>query len=199
MLDSHIRPIIDRPLTLVARLCHKAGLQADQITLAGFIIGIIAGIAIIFGFFLTALCLILLSRMLDGLDGTVARLTTPTDKGAFLDIALDFIFYSFIPLSFALNDASHALAAAFLIFTFVGTGTSFLAYASIAEKRGIKQITVKKGLFYLGGLTEGTETIAILCAFCIWPDYFTLLAIAFGVLCILTTIMRLYQGVMDFE
>ena len=31
------------------------------------------------------------------LDGSVARLTQPTDAGGFLDIALDFVFYATIP------------------------------------------------------------------------------------------------------
>ncbi len=53
------------------------------------------------------------SRLADGLDGELARVTAPTDRGAFLDITLDFLFYASVPLAFAWADpAANALAAA---------------------------------------------------------------------------------------
>jgi hypothetical protein len=61
----------------------------------------------------------------------------PTDRGAFLDITLDFLFYASIPLAFALADpAANALPAAVLLAAFIGTGSSFLAFAVLAERRG---------------------------------------------------------------
>jgi phosphatidylglycerophosphate synthase len=80
------------------------------------------------------LALLLVSRLLDGLDGAVARATQPTDAGGFLDITLDFLFYAAIPLGFALADpAANALPAAVLLASFIGTGSSFLAFAALAE------------------------------------------------------------------
>ena len=199
MIDKQIRQIIDRPLMGLARLADKMGWQADHITYGGFAIGLGAGIAIIAGAWLFAFFLILLSRFCDGLDGSVARLKGATDKGAFLDIALDFLFYSWIPLCFAIHDPANALAASFLIFSFIGTGTSFLSYAAIAEKRGIDpSYKGKKGLYYLGGITEGTETILFLLACCLWPHYFVPLAVIFATLCLVTTAIRIYRGVEDF-
>lgn len=198
MFDTKIRSAIDKPMRLIARAASMCGMQADHVTWLGFITGISAGVAIMFGAFHWALFLLIFSRFCDGLDGTIARLTKPTDKGAFLDIALDFLFYSFVPFSFAIYDAANALAAAFLIFSFVGTGTSFLAYAIIAEKNNITP-SPDKGIYYLGGLTEGAETILLLCAFCIWPQSFIPLAVLFGMLCLLTTAIRLYRGMNDFD
>ena len=199
MIDQQVRKFIDKPLIVLARLAIKAGLSADRITYIGFAVGVVAGVAIIFDAMMTGFCLILASRFCDGLDGTVARLQGPTDKGAFLDIALDFLFYSWIPLCFAISDPQNALAAAFLIFCFIGTGTSFLSYAAIAEKRGIDpSYKGKKGIYYLGGITEGTETILFLLACCYWPKYFVLLAFIFGALCLVTTALRIYRGIQDF-
>ena len=65
--------------------------------------------------------LLLLNRLLDGLDGAVARAAGSTDLGGFLDITMDFLVYSAIPFAFVLKDPGNALAAAFLIFSFVGT------------------------------------------------------------------------------
>ena len=200
MFDTQVRQIIEKPLVSIARVAIASGLKADHVTLAGFVIGISAGIAIWQGAFLAAFCLILLSRFCDGLDGTIARQLGRTDRGAFLDISLDFLFYSWIPLSFAMYDVQNGLAAAFLIFSFIGTGTSFLSYATLAEKRGIDP-TVKsnKGIYYLGGLTEGTETIIFLCICCIWPNSFVVLATVFCILCLITTCLRIYRGWSDFK
>ena len=139
---------------------------------------------------------ILGNRLLDGLDGPVARLTQATDRGAFLDIALDFAFYAVIPLAFAFADSSaNALAAAVLLTAFIGTGSSFLAFSLMAQKRKLQsQIFPNKGLYYLGGVTEGAETIAIFVAFCLWPDLFDILAYSFAFACLLTTLSRWLQG-----
>jgi phosphatidylglycerophosphate synthase len=143
-----------------------------------------------------ALALILANRLMDGLDGTVARLNRPTDRGAFLDIALDFVFYALVPLGFALHDpAANGLPAAILLAAFIGTGSSFLAFSTIAAKTSLQaQDYPTKGIYYLGGLTEGFETIAIFVAMCLWPAAFPALAYVFALACAVTTILRWSQG-----
>jgi phosphatidylglycerophosphate synthase len=132
--NAALMPLLDR----IARCLVRAGIGADAVTLAGFGIGIAAAVAIALQAYLVGLALLLVSRLADGLDGAVARLTQPTDRGAFLDIALDFLFYASIPLAFALADpGANALAAALLLAAFIGTGSSFLARsrASAASPR----------------------------------------------------------------
>src|SRR5262249_14517713 len=139
------------------------------------------------------------NRLMDGLDGAVARRSGPTDLGGFLDIVLDFIFYAGFPFFFAVGRPEAALPAAFLAFSFVGTGGSFLAFAAIAARRGLQtEARGRKSLYYLGGLTEGTETIALFVTVCLLPDYFAVLAWAFGGLCWLTTAVRIASGVSAF-
>jgi len=93
---------------------------------------------------------------------------------------------------FAAGRPEQALPAAFLIFSFVGTGSSFLAYAIFAAKRGITtDIRGTKSLYYIGGLTEGTETIALFIAICLFPDAFPWLAWGFGAMCWITTAARI--------
>jgi phosphatidylglycerophosphate synthase len=142
------------------------------------------------------LALLLASRLLDGLDGSVARLTQPTDAGGFLDIALDFVFYAAIPLAFAVaHPATNALPAAALLASFIGTGSSFLAFAALAEKRGLTDTALPgKSFYFLGGLTEATETITVFAAMCIWPEHFAVLAYGFAALCAITTGMRVWWG-----
>ena len=55
-----------------------------------------------------------------------------------------------------------------------------------------------KSFYYLGGLTEGTETIACFLAMCIWPQHFAVIAYVYAGLCALTTITRLVAGWKSF-
>lgn len=196
MIDRFIVPVQSRLLAPLARRLATAGVSADAVTLAGFAAGLAAVAALAAGWFGAALALILLNRLADGLDGAVARVTGPTDRGAFLDIALDFFFYAAVPFGFALADPqANALPAAALILSFVGTGSSFLAFAAVAERRGLKAADYpSKGVVYLGGLTEGFETIALFVAMCLAPGSFPVLAWGFAAACLLTTLTRWQAG-----
>ena len=196
MIDAKLLPLQRRLLRPIALGLVTFGVRADQVTMTGFLLGIVALPLLASQQYTWALVFILLNRVLDGIDGEVARLTIATDRGAFLDITLDFVFYALIPLGFALADVTeNALAAAVLLATFVGTGSSFLAFSLMAQKRKLHaQKFPSKGLYYLGGLTEGAETIAVFVAFCLWPDLFTPLAYGFAFACGLTTLSRWLQG-----
>ena len=193
MLDARLRRLIDSPLDRLAAPLASRGLSANAVTVVGFLIGLGAAAAIAGRAYLLGLGLLLLNRLLDGLDGAVARRRGLTDLGGFLDIVLDFLIYSAVPFAFALADpGANALAAAFLIFSFVGTGSSFLAFAIMAAKRGIAtDLRGQKSLYYLGGLTEGTETILVFVLACLWPAWFPWIALVFGLLCWLTTVTRI--------
>lgn len=191
MLDARLRPIIDPPLDRLARPLAGAGVSANAVTLAGFVIGIGSIAALAGQAHSLALVLILASRLLDGLDGAVARATTPTDFGGFLDIVCDFVFYAAVPFGFALADPANEIAAAFLAVSFMGTGSSFLAYAVLAAKRGLSTAPAgRKAFFHLGGLTEGFETILCFALMCLIPSAFATLAWIFGGLCWITTLGR---------
>ena len=196
MIDAALLPVQRRLLTPPAAFLAARGVRADQITIAGFVLGALAVPALAMGAFSLALVLILGNRLADGLDGAVARIHGPTDRGAFLDIALDFLFYALVPLGFALADpAANALPAAVLIAAFVGTGSSFLAFAAVAGQRGQRAPAYPaKGIFYLGGLTEGAETIAAFAAMCLWPSAFPALALVFAAACGVTTASRWAAG-----
>ena len=196
MIDRHALRLLGPAIEWSARRLYALGCNADQVTLMGFGLGLAAAFLVAMGWPTAAILPLLVSRVLDGLDGALARLCGTTDRGAFLDISLDFIFYGAVPLAFAyLDPAANALAAATLLAAFVGTGTGFLAFSVIAEKRGLKStVYPTKTIYYLGGLTEGTETIACFVAMCIWPVYFPIIAYVYAGLCGITTVTRLYLG-----
>jgi phosphatidylglycerophosphate synthase len=196
MLDRYIVPLIKPAVDGLARQLVREGFKADHVTLIAFGIGMGAALCIAIGAYIAGAALILLSRLCDALDGAVARQTTATDAGGFLDISLDFVFYASIPLAFALaQPAANALAAAVLLAAFVGTGCSFLAFAVLAAKRGITSIVYPhKSFYFLGGLTEATETLAFFIAMCAWPQHFAPLALLFAAMCCVTIATRVYGG-----
>ena len=196
MLDRYSLQLLSPRLESIARLLAQKGVKADHITISGFFVGMAGAAAISLRYYFLGLLLILLNRLGDGLDGPLARMTGPTDRGAFLDITLDFIFYSAVIVGFALAEpANNALAATILIFSFIGTGSTFLAYAIMAERRSIRNLKLpKKGFYYLGGIAEGTETILFLILFCLFPSLFSLFAWIFALLCMLATTIRIIYG-----
>jgi phosphatidylglycerophosphate synthase len=187
-----LRPLLDHG----ARVLLRLGLTANTVTGIGFALGIGAALAIAQRRYGLGLALLLASRLCDGLDGALARRTHPTDRGAFLDIVCDFLFYASIPLAFAISDpAERALPAAVLLAAFIGTGSSFLAYAVLAERRGLRSDGhPRKGFFYLGGLTEATETLICFALMCLLPAWFALWAYGFAALCAITIATRLWAG-----
>ena len=196
MLDRIVSAMIQPAIRHLARVAARMGITANQLTLAGFLIGLTAAYLIAKDDYLTGAIALFVSRLCDALDGAVARLSRPTDAGAFLDIALDFLFYASIPLAFAVSDPPrNALPAAVLLAAFIGTGSSFLAFAVMATKRGMTSLVYPdKSFYFLGGLTEGTETLACFAAMCVWPEYFIELAYGFAALCFVTTATRLWWG-----
>ena len=196
MLDRAATALLRPAMERGAQVLHRYRVRADAVTWTGFAIGLAAALAIALGGYATGLLLMLVSRICDGLDGALARLTEPTDRGAFFDIACDFIFYGSIPLGFAVaNPAEHALPAAVLLAAFIGTGSSFLAYAVFAERRGLSSEDYpSKGIFYLGGLTEASETLICFSLMCLFPAWFPVFAYAFAILCAFTIVTRLATG-----
>jgi len=201
MLDKHVIPRLKPPLSQLARVLHQFGFSADVVTLIGFLFGLFSVVAIALGSPILGLFWLVLNRLLDGVDGELARLSKPSDAGGFLDISLDFVFYALFPVGFALADpSSNALPAAVLVASFVGTGASFLAFSSMAGKHEITHPEFAyKGLYYLDGLAEGTETILFFVAMCLLPAYFPILAWIFAVICAITAVNRIAFGYMTLK
>lgn len=195
MIDRWIRPLIDPPLAQAGRMLATRGLDADVTTVAAVVLGLAGAAAIAFGAFTVALLLLIANRLADGLDGAVARATQATDRGAFLDIALDFAVYAAVPLGFAVSDPANALPAAFLLASFVANGSAFLAFSVMAQKRGLATAAQgQKSIYYLAGLAEGTETVVFVIAACLFPAAFPMLATIFAALCCVSAAARVVLG-----
>lgn len=196
MLDRFITPVIRPAVVAIAAGLARRGVSADQVTFTAFGIGVVAMVCITLQAYIAGAILILVSRLCDALDGAVARQTKATDSGGFLDISLDFLFYAGIVLAFALSaPQANALPAAVLLTSFIGTISSFLAFAALAAKRGIQSMEYPdKSFYFLGGLAEATETLLFFVAMCLWPRYFAPLAYGFAFICVITTFTRIVGG-----
>lgn len=196
MLDRIALKLVKPVAEAAAGRLAALRVTADQVTLAGFAIGLLAAGMIASGHAMAAILPLILNRALDGIDGALARISGASERGAFLDISLDFVFYAAVPLGFAIaGPDQNALAAAALLAAFTVTGTSFLAFAVMAEKRGLKSTAYpSKAFYYLGGLTEGTETILCFLAMCLWQSSFPVIAYVYAALCAVTALTRLVAG-----
>jgi phosphatidylglycerophosphate synthase len=200
MLDAKLRPLIDPPLNAVGRILARAGISANMLTFTGLALGLAGAVAIAFGNIWAGLALIIANRVLDGLDGAVARASSPTALGGYFDIVADFAFYVSIPLGFGLLVSGNTLPALVLVASFVLTGVSFLAFAVVAADRGEEtEAHGQKSFFYSTGLAEGTETIAVFIAMCLFPAWFSVIAYAYAGLCVLTVFQRSALAVSTFR
>ena len=191
MFDARLRPLIDPILDRMGAALVGLGVSANQVSLAGAACGALAGVAIGLGQPLEGLALVLASRLLDGLDGAIARVKGPTDFGGYLDILCDYVFYLAVPLGFGLATPGNLPFALLLVATFTLTAVSFLAYAALAARRGLEtRAHGLKSFFYSTGLAEGAETLLAFVLMCLWPAGFPLIASIFGGLCLLTVIQR---------
>ncbi len=190
MLDGWMRRRIDPPLDRLGQGLARVGISADAVTLTGVGLGLTAALMIVLQVDGAALVLFGLNRLLDGLDGAIARSTRRTDRGGFLDIVLDFAIYGAIPLAFALREPGvFALPAAVLLFSFYVNGASFLAFAAVAAKRGMSSdIRGIKSIYFTAGFMEGTETILFFAAMILFPQHFPILAYAFAGLTLMSAL-----------
>lgn len=196
MLDSTLRRRIDPLLERMAQGLARAGARANHVTWAGLAVGVAATAAIAFQWYWLGLALVLASRLCDGLDGPLARITGKSDYGGFLDIVLDFAFYGLIPVGFVLADPqANAVAGAVLVLSFYVNGASFLAYAIMAERHGLEGDSHgEKSIFFTTGLAEATETLAVFVLMCVLPAWFPALAFIFAAICLYTALSRIVMA-----
>ena len=193
MLDGAVRKVINPPLDAAGRQLASLGISANTVTVVGCLIGLVAAYAIWQQAYWAGLVLLLISRLCDGLDGAIAKATESTDFGGYLDIVLDFVFYGAIPLGFVLADpAVNAVAGAVLIFSFYVNGSTFLAYAIMAERYDMHStVRGEKSLYFTTGLAEATETIAAFAIFCVFPQSLVWLAYLYAAICLYTALSRI--------
>lgn len=199
MMDDALRRVKDAVYAPVAARLG-ATVSPLAITLTGGIVGVAAALAGSQGAYTLGLTLWLANRVLDGLDGAVARAAgRGSALGGYLDQMTDFVVYALIPLGLALSvpGAETLLALAFMLSTFYVNAGGFLYLAAILEQRnaGARQRGDLTTIHMPKGLIEGAETILFYTLFFLFPQALGVLFVVFGVLVIITTLGRLAWAV----
>jgi phosphatidylglycerophosphate synthase len=189
VLDTLLRRALAPGLDAAATRLDRAGLGPDQVTAAGFAVGAGACVAAGFGLWGLAGGLFLANRALDGLDGSLARRRGATDRGGFLDIVTDFAVYGGFVLGVAVAEPDARLACAALLLSYYLSGTAFLAWSSLAERRAIAT-REERSLRFVGGLAEGTETTIAYLLFCLFPGAAATIAWVFAGVVGVTALQR---------
>ena len=196
MLDPLLRRWIDPSLNHAGAWLAQRGMSANAFSVAGLAVGLTTIPLLAREHYELALLVILLNRLIDGLDGAIARRKGTTPFGGYLDIMCDMGFYAAVPLGFALARPDNALWAAVLLASFVCTASSFLGRAVLAAQRGEPDDGARgrKSFFHAAGLVEGTETIVAFVLFCLFPQAFPWLAGIFAGLCFWTAVARVSES-----
>ena len=194
MLDRPVRRLLAPALDSAAGRLAAVGVRPLLVTGAGWLAGVAACVAAGFGLWIPALALWLVNRLLDGLDGPLARRRGATELGGFLDIVADFSIYAgfVVAVGIAVPDARVACLA--LLAAYYVSGTAFLAMSSLLERRGDAGGD-GRSLRFVGGLAEGTETVVVYVLFCLFPGHATLIAWIFTAAVAVTAAQRIWFGI----
>jgi len=195
MLDTRARRLLAPALDAAGARLADAGVPALALTAAGWVAGVAACVAVVTHAWLPALALWLLNRLLDGLDGPVARRQGSSDLGGFLDIVADFSIYAGFVVAVAVARPDARLACLALLSAYYVSGTAFLALSSLLERRGTTVAADGRSLRFVGGLAEGTETVVVYALLCLLPAHAELIAWVFTAAVAITAVQRIALGV----
>jgi len=213
MLDARARRVLDQPLSGLARLVDRPLVSPNRLTLLGLAAGLASAATAAAQLWWWALGLWLFSRAMDGLDGPLARrrraaahsdTDTPhgSESGGFLDITADFVVYGATVVGVAIGATRQYdvdwLPFLLVLLAYYLNGTAFLAFSSIAERTG-RQREDGRSLSFLGGLAEGTETIAVHSLWLVIPAHAGVIATVWAAVVGVSAAQRIVAGFRDLS
>lgn len=194
MRDAVLRQQKDRFMTPVAAQIF-ATVHPNVVSLLALLIGLLSVAAVLNQAYWSGLVLWLLNRVLDGLDGVIARLyQKQSDFGGYLDLFLDFIIYLAIPIGFMwVTPTPLTLWTGIALFGSYYLNTmSWTVLAALLEKRRLQSTGRLTSVEMPTGLIEGAETILFYSAFYLLPGYVAYLFALMALLVLFTAGQRLW-------
>ena len=193
MLDQAIRARLGPGLDHLARRISPTGVSPTALTAAGLLAGLGACVSVALASWWVALGLWLLNRLLDGLDGPLARRRGATELGGLLDFVADFVVYSGFVVAVAIVHPGARLACVVLLATYLVNNVALLAFSSVVERLGLP-LGDERSLRLTTGLAEGTETFAVYVLFCVLPGASQTIAWGFAAVVALTAAQRVTRA-----
>ena len=192
MFDTFMRRLKDR---LIEPLAAPLGsVSPNLLTLLGLMTGLTAALLAAFGSVILSLLVWLLSRILDGLDGLVARrFNKQSDFGGYLDIVCDFAVYAAVPIGLTISQQTtvNFIALAVMLASFYVNAASWMYLSALLEKRAAPDPSTQTSIIMPSGLIGGTESITAFCIFLLFPAQIAPLFGVFSALVFVTIIQRL--------
>ena len=180
----------------LARLIERR-VSPSTVTVASFVAGGVCVAFLLADMVWAALAFWVVNRILDGLDGVVARRTgRVTDFGGYLDIVLDFVVYAAVPLAIAYGSARLAYPCALLLGAMYVNGATWMYLAAILEKRGRVGAAAGRptSVVMPAGIVEGTETIVLYTIMIVVPGWRVTLFLIAAALILAGAALRFLQG-----
>jgi phosphatidylglycerophosphate synthase len=179
VLDDLLRHLKDRLLTPVAALVGRR-VHPNAVSVAALLVGLAVGVLAARRQYGAALACWAANRALDGLDGTLARVTgRQSDFGGYLDILLDFVVYAAVPLGLVYGAGTLAAARAglWLVAAFFVNAASWMYLAAVLERRaqGASARGELTTVTMPPALVAGTETVVLYALFLAFPRRLTTL------------------------
>ncbi len=193
MFDTRLRRVVGPHLTLAGQGLASRGVTPGVVTVVAWLAGAGACVAVTLRLWPAALALWLLNRLLDGLDGPVARAIGQTDRGAYLDVVSDFSVYGGFVLGLAIAVPNARVSCVVLLFTYYVSGTALLTLSSLLERRR-QNDRDERSVRLTGGLAEGFETVVVYALFCLLPNATAVIAWTFSTAVAITAIQRIWTG-----
>lgn len=194
MHDAFLRRQKDRLMTPVAGSTFAA-IHPNLISVVAMVIGLGSGLAIMGQWYWVGLLLWAINRIMDGLDGVVARVhQKQSDFGGYLDLFLDFIIYLAVPIAFvaASPTTTNLWAGLFLLTSYVLNTISWTTLAALLEKRQRQTVNRLTSMEMPTGLIEGAETILFYTLFYLLPGYIAILFTVMSILVLFTASQRVW-------
>lgn len=188
MFDAALRPTANAFLDKFSGRVQQSGLNANKLTLIGFLFGLVGCFAAAMQIYPLAFLLIILNRLMDGLAASVARQIGVTRLGSYLDMLCDIVFYAAFVFFFSMGQLDGVFAATLLIFAYTVMFACYLLQPVFAP-RDDTLVTPR------GGLIENAEIVLFMLLCCALPAMFAPFATVFALLCLTTAVLRVAAAV----
>ncbi|MEZ4556918.1 MAG: CDP-alcohol phosphatidyltransferase family protein [Caldilineaceae bacterium] len=192
MRDAALRAQKDEYMVPLAQ-SFFATVHPNVVSLMAMGVGLLAAAAVIQERYWLGLLLWLLNRILDGLDGVIARVHgKQSDFGGYLDLLFDFVIYLAIPIAFlsAAPTVFNLWAGITLISVYVLNIISWTVLGALLEKRYMQSPSRLTSMEMPTGLIEGAETIAVYTLFFFFPGSIGYIFFIFAALVLVTAGQR---------
>lgn len=191
MFDERFRRAFPALAAGPVRVLARMGATPNQVTIAACALGCAAAWLLASGRGGLAITVWLVSRVLDGLDGLLARETGRGSAfGGYLDITLDMAAYGAMVVGFAVVHPSLAIAWIAVLLGYILVTTSTLALSSLLEAHHARAGLTNRSIAFTPGFAEAGETSIVYALLVIVPSAATFIVWAWVALLAATVVQR---------